>query len=341
MDIKPILQTWSRILVGQVPTLSIEITRECPLRCPGCYAYEENHLGNRGLRSLSDFRGQKLIDRVLALVDEHKPLHLSIVGGDPLVRYRELDELLPRLAYRRIHVQVVTSAFREIPQSWASIPLLRISVSIDGLQPEHDLRRKPATYEKILRNIQGHHVAVHCTITRAMVGRENYLDEFLAFWSSNPAVEKIWMSTFTPQVGEYPEECLTAAEKHWLTKKLLLLRQEFPKLDMPVGLIKEFSTPPDSPSRCIFAKTTQTISADLVTRVEPCQLGGKPDCSRCGCIASMGLNAIGNYRLVGSLTAGQLFWASAAIGDWVKRNRKHTLPAWNVPDRREVEFPRT
>lgn len=319
MDIKPVPQTWGRVLVGRVPTLSIEITRECPLRCPGCYAYGETHLGDRGLRSVSDFRGKELVDRVLALVDEHKPLHLSIVGGDPLVRYRELDALLPQLANKGIHVQVVTSAFREIPKPWASIPLLRVSVSIDGLQPDHDIRRKPATYEKILRNIKGHHVAVHCTITNTMVKRENYLDEFLTFWTANPAVEKIWMSIFTPQLGENPAECLTANERERVVQKLLILRKEYPKLDMPVGLIKEFSRPPQSPSRCIFAKTTRTLSADLSTQVQPCQLGGTPDCSRCGCIASMGLNAVGNYSVIGPLKAGHIFWFSAAIGDWVDR----------------------
>ncbi len=326
MDIKPVLQTWGRVLLGRVPTLSLEITRECPLRCPGCYAYEENHLGGRDLRSLSDFQGQELIDRVLALVDEHKPLHLSIVGGDPLVRYRELDALLPRLADKGIHVQVVTSAFREIPRSWASIPLLRISVSIDGLQPDHDVRRTPATYERIQRNIQGHHIAVHCTITSAMVKRDDYLDEFVAFWAANPAVEKIWMSIFTPQSGQNPAECPTAAERDRLVQKLLVLREAYPKLDMPVGLIREISSPPQSPSRCIFAKTTRAVSADLSTRVDPCQLGGDPDCSRCGCIASMGLNAIGNHRLLGPLTAGHIFWASATVGDWVKRTKRGTYP---------------
>ncbi len=132
MDVKPVLQTWGRILTGRVPTLSVEITRECPLRCPGCYAYEENHLGDRGLRSVADFKGQELVERMLALVEKHKPLHLSIVGGDPLVRYRELDVLLPQFAAQGIHVQVVTSAFRPIPLSWASIPKLRVTVSVDG-----------------------------------------------------------------------------------------------------------------------------------------------------------------------------------------------------------------
>jgi sulfatase maturation enzyme AslB (radical SAM superfamily) len=153
LRIKPILQTWGRTLRGRAPSLSIEITRECPLRCPGCYAYEDAHLGTTNLRSLSDFKGQELIARVLALMDQYKPLHLSIVGGEPLVRYRELDVLLPQLV-KRAHIQVVTSAFRPIPLAWAALPNLQLVVSIDGLQPEHDLRRKPATYERILRNIR-------------------------------------------------------------------------------------------------------------------------------------------------------------------------------------------
>jgi hypothetical protein len=105
---------------------------------------------------------------------------------------------VPQLV-KRAHIHVVTSAFRPIPLSWAILPNLQLVVSVDGLQPEHDVRRKPATYERILRNIQGHHIAVHCTITSAMMKRGGYITEFVGFWAANPAVEKIWMSIFTPQ----------------------------------------------------------------------------------------------------------------------------------------------
>src|SRR6266513_5368815 len=123
LAIKPVLQTWCRTLRGRVPSLSIEITKECPLRCPGCYAYEDTHLGTTNLRSLSDFKGQELIARVLNVMVRYKLLHLSIVGGDPIVRYREIEILLPQLV-KRTHVQVVTSAFRPIPASWATLPNL-------------------------------------------------------------------------------------------------------------------------------------------------------------------------------------------------------------------------
>ena len=318
LRIKPVLQTWGRVLRGRVPSLSIEITRECPLRCPGCYAYEDAHLGTTNLRSLSDFKGDELIRRTLNVVAEHDPLHLSIVGGDPLVRYRELEILLPQLV-ERTHVQVVTSAFRTIPASWATLPNLQIVVSIDGLPPEHDARRKPATYERILRHIQGQHIAVHCTITSAMMKRSGYLSDFLDFWAANPAVEKIWMSTFTPQRGAVNVECLTSAERTTVVETLLRLRQHQPKLDMQEGMIREFLSPPASPDRCIFAQTTHTLSADFKTSVKPCQFGGDPDCSRCGCIASMGLAAVGHQKLIGPITAGHIFWTSHAIGRHLQR----------------------
>src|SRR4051812_38608268 len=167
MNQSNVLQAWGRILTGRYPSLSIEITRECPLKCPGCYAYEPTHLGDGAgpLRSLTDYKGDMLVERVLDLVREHRPLHISIVGGEPLVRFRELNVLLPRLSEMGVAVQLVTSAVREIPREWNSIPNLFLVVSIDGLQPDHDLRRKPATYDRIQQNIRGHKITVHCTIT--------------------------------------------------------------------------------------------------------------------------------------------------------------------------------
>src|SRR6202041_68818 len=190
-----IIQAWGKILRGEQPTLSIEITRECPLRCPGCYAYEDGHLGGgQTLRQLIDHKGQALVDGVLEIVDHLKPLHLSIVGGDPLVRYRELELLIPRLLDRGIHVQVVTSAFRPLPPSWAMLPHMNVVVSIDGLQPEHDLRRAPATYDRILKNIAGQKITIHCTVTGQIMKRPGYLKEFLEFWSPRTEIHKVWFS---------------------------------------------------------------------------------------------------------------------------------------------------
>ena len=98
------------------------------------------------------------------------------------MRYRELSRILPRLAAQGIHTQVVTSAVRPIPIEWASLPNLELSVSIDGLQPEHDARRQPATYDRILKHIAGRRVTVHCTVTRQQARRVGYVEEFVDTW---------------------------------------------------------------------------------------------------------------------------------------------------------------
>ena len=81
-------------------------------------------------------------------------------------------------------------------------------VSIDGLQPEHDVRRTPATYDRIIKHIEGHKITVHCTVTRQQVNRSGYIEEFLRIWSDKKEVEKIWVSLYTPQIGEISEERL-------------------------------------------------------------------------------------------------------------------------------------
>src|SRR5688572_12978708 len=107
---REVMQAWGRILTGYRPNLSVEITRECPLRCPGCYAYGDEHLGGEvTLRGLADYKGGELVSRFMQLIDERRPIHVSIVGGEPLVRYRELNDILPELAARGIHTQLVTS----------------------------------------------------------------------------------------------------------------------------------------------------------------------------------------------------------------------------------------
>ena len=325
---RQLAQAWGRILTGYRPNLSIEITKECPLRCPGCYAYGDEHLGGDvTLRGLSDYKGDELVSRFMAMIDRHRPLHVSIVGGEPLVRYRELNKILPMLAERDIHTQLVTSAVRPIPTEWIGLNRLQVVVSIDGLQPEHDVRRTPATYERILKHIVGHQITVHCTVTRQQVRRDGYLEEFLTFWQQNPHTRLIWVSLYTPQVGEISIERLTKDDRARVIADLRRLRTSVPKLQMLDGMLNVYANPPQSPQDCIFAQTTECYSSDLEKRITPCQFGGKPDCSNCGCIASAGLEAIGRHRLKGGLPVGKIFYASVSVGRAVERLRSTVQPS--------------
>jgi len=323
MKLGDVFKGWGRILMGYQPFLSIEITRSCPLHCPGCYAYNLTHLSGIGsLKDMEDYRDRRLIDGVLSLVEKYRPLHLSIVGGEPLLRARELDILLPKLSAKGIGIQIVTSGVTAIPDSWKGITGLQIVVSVDGLPKEHNARRSPATYDRILKNIAGTPIIVHCVISSQMTGHPGYFEEFLEFWTGQPEVEGIWFSFFTPQKSEYNTENLGIAEKKDVLRELTMLRPRFPKLYLPDPVVNGYLSPPSSPEECIFARTTLNYSSDLITTISPCQFGGDPDCSQCGCMATAGLAAVGDHRLFGIVPLHAIFSVSGKIGENVKKKRE-------------------
>lgn len=194
-------------------------------------------------------------------------------------------------------------------------------MSIDGLQPEHDVRRAPATYDRIQKHIVSHQITVHCTVTRQQINRPGYLDEFLRFWSAKEETRRIWMSLYTPQIGEDSPERLTPADRQRVVADLMALRLRYPKLEAPKGLLDVFANPPASPDECVFSQTTTTVSADLKTRITPCQFGGAPDCSNCGCMASAGLAAVTRHHLFGVIPISALFTGSMKIGRRVQQLR--------------------
>jgi hypothetical protein len=147
-----------------------------------------------------------------------------------------------------------------------------------------------------------------------MMKRPGYLAEFLEFWTPRPEIKKVWFSLFTPQIGDQMPEILGSAERARAIEEMSRLRKQYPKLDMPEVVIRQFATPPQSPQDCVFALTTQTLSADLQTKITPCQFGGNPDCASCGCVASMGLASVAAHKLGGILSVGAIFKASIKIG---------------------------
>jgi MoaA/NifB/PqqE/SkfB family radical SAM enzyme len=327
---RDLARAWWRVLNGHVPMLSIEITRECPLSCPGCYAYGDSHLGGETtLRELSDFRGEALVNGVIDLVRCHKPMHVSLVGGEPMIRHRELDRILPALSEMGVFSMVVTSGVIAIPQAWMEIPRLRVAVSVDGLPEHHDVRRKPATYERILNNIEGRSINVHWVITRPMLARTSYLEEYVAFWNTRREVDHIWVSLYSPQMGEESPERLLPADRERIALELPRLRKTYKKLLLPEGMARAFVKPPKNPDDCLFSKMSMNYSADLRTHVEPCVFGGNPDCSQCGCSISSALHWIRDVKIAGPLKVGHMVQSSLNVGSAVRKLTGET----NTPNR--------
>lgn len=329
MSRSSIIQAWGRILLGNSPVLAIEITNRCPLSCPGCYAYSPQHVNGLSIEDMSELVGDKLVRAILELIDRRRPLGLFIVGGEPLVRYRELDELLPQLCARGINMEIVTSAVRPIPLAWAELPGLTMVVSIDGPREEHDARRKPATYDRILKHIEGHQIVVHCTVTRRLMLGERRLEVFMEFWQNRPETRAIRVSLYTPQIGETSEDIMSAEMRAETVAELERLKPLCPKLRLTPAMVEAYLNPPEKPEDCVFAKVTDCLTSDLESRVEPCQLGGTPDCQNCGCVASVGLQAVANTPILGGFKVGHIYNVSSKVGRGIRsvRSRFNGTPS--------------
>ena len=95
-----------------------------------------------------------------------------------------------------------------------------------------------------------------------------------------------------------------------------------PKLhDMIPSVVRGYLSPPSNPDACIFSKTTACLSADIKKPITPCQYGGAPDCSQCGCIASAGLAAVARHQLFGFIPVGMIFNGSLKVGERMRRMR--------------------
>ena len=165
-------------------------------------------------------------------------------------------------------------------------------------------------------------VTVHCTVTSQMARRVGSFEEFVRFWSERPEVQRIWFSLFTPQKRHVCEEILDPPTRRSTIEELARLRPHFPKLVVPEAVLEGYRRPPASPEDCLFARTTTCLTADLASRITPCQFGGDPDCSQCGCMASAGIQSIAEIRLLGLLPLRTIYDASERVGRTLSRLRR-------------------
>jgi hypothetical protein len=250
-----------------------------------------------------------------------------------MVRHRELSRILPELSRMQVFALVVTSGVLPVPAEWMSLPRVRVAISVDGLPEHHDIRRKPATYERILKNIEGREVNIHWVITRPMLERAGYLEEYVKFWSERAETNRTWVSVYTPQIGEQSPETLTPADRETVARELPSLAKRYPKLLFNDGLANAFLHPPKNPDDCLFAKMSANYSADFETRVEPCVFGGAPDCSQCGCAASSGLHWVRGMKVAGPVKVDHFVGSSVKVGLMMNRLRSRAArpTRWNTP----------
>ncbi len=164
-------------------TIDLQVTERCNLRCQHCYQedYTYPHPPFETLlsvvRQCADFIDTARRSPSFAGVGDIRA-SFTLTGGEPLVHPRFFD-LLDQICADsgRFSARVLTNATlvdRAIASELSRRPLELISISLDGLEGTHDLRRGKHSFARTLQGI-AHLVAADIpTVVSFTAGRDNY-----------------------------------------------------------------------------------------------------------------------------------------------------------------------
>ena len=150
--------------------LMLEPTHLCNLACEGCGKIREFE---------STIRDVLPVETCLKAVEECGAPIVSICGGEPTI-YPHLDELVTELLRRKKFIYLCTNAIKleKFLRKWTPSPYLTINVSMDGLEPTHDLvRSRKGLYQIDIRMIKLAKSLGYRVVTNTTVYKETKVDE--------------------------------------------------------------------------------------------------------------------------------------------------------------------
>jgi hopanoid biosynthesis associated radical SAM protein HpnH len=150
--------------------LMLEPTHLCNLACEGCGKIREFE---------STIRQMLPLETCLKAVEECGAPIVSICGGEPTI-YPHLDALVQELLRRKIFVYLCTNGMRldRFLDKWRPSPYLTINISMDGLEPTHDLvRSRKGLYQIDIRMIKLAKSLGYRVVTNTTVYKETKVEE--------------------------------------------------------------------------------------------------------------------------------------------------------------------
>jgi hopanoid biosynthesis associated radical SAM protein HpnH len=161
--------------------LMLEPTHLCNLACEGCGKIREFE---------STIRDMLPLETCLRAVEECGAPIVSICGGEPTI-YPHLGELVSELIRRKKFVYLCTNAIKLdkwLPQ-WKPSPYLTINVSMDGLEPTHDLvRSRKGLYQIDIRMIKLAKSLGFRIVTNTTIYKETKIEEIEQLFAELEAI---------------------------------------------------------------------------------------------------------------------------------------------------------
>jgi MoaA/NifB/PqqE/SkfB family radical SAM enzyme len=265
---------------------SVDVTNQCNLRCDHCYFFEQDHAVQWSFE-----QWRELFEQMKD--NGFRFYQCTWVGGEPLLRPEIIE--LGRQYFK--YSTVTTNGSLPLPD-WKDVSWY---ISVDGGRQNHErMRNTPGLYDTILHTIdqsQGLKITIAYCITR-----ENCYEISAALdeWSWNPKVRSMVFSFFTPVRGLDDSLWLGWEQKDrildLLIEKKKLYGAFIVNTERALRLMKS-DRARSVTDRCPFAEKSFALGPAGITK-EPCMLGPKADCDRCGCVVPFYLKSLTDRRLV-------------------------------------------
>jgi MoaA/NifB/PqqE/SkfB family radical SAM enzyme len=280
---------------------SIDVSKECNLRCRHCYFFEQ------------DYEGELAVGEWIAKLEELRRttsrtefpfFQCTWVGGEPLIR----KDLIERGRKYFRHNTVVTNGTIPLPD-WRDV---HFYISIDGDEETHEyIRKKKGIYKRAMRNVAEHpelDVTIAYCITKDNV---HCIEQAVKDWAEAGA-SHMTFDFYTPIETIEEPLFLPLAERDFALDMLLSLKRiygEFFVLPERVFRLMKSDVCKQVTDHCLFSTHSFAFGPDGTPK-EKCMMGPKADCDRCGCVVPFYLASLVNRRLITRDIASE--WARAA-----------------------------
>ena len=265
---------------------SVDVTDQCNLRCDHCYFFEQDHDTQWTLE-----QWRELFERMKS--EGFRFYQCTWVGGEPLLRPEIIE--LGRSYFK--YSTVTTNGSIPLPD-WKDVSWY---ISVDGGRLIHEqMRNLPGLYDTIRQTIEqseGLKITIAYCITQENCSE---ISASLEEWGGNPKVRNMVFSFFTPVRGLDDSLWLGWDEKDRLLELLIEKKKLYGDFIVNTKRALRLMKSDRSRSvtdRCLFAEKSFALGSDGIAK-EPCMLGPKADCDRCGCVVPFYLKSLTDRNMV-------------------------------------------
>jgi MoaA/NifB/PqqE/SkfB family radical SAM enzyme len=260
------------------PSAMVNVTNRCNLRCTHCFVFRD---GNpNGLDR--EMKPERVLSELRRLRDRHGIRRMLWMGGEPMLRWRMLEEGLGLFEQNTITTN-------------GTVPLkdfasdLTYVISLDGPREVNDVVRGQGTFDRVIKTVAAIPEGFRPTVMiQCVLHRENqdHLEELVEALLPT-RVQGLTFSFYVPRAGEVSAQAWETLEEREIAIDLVLeLKQRHPNFIWSSRRSLELMRPATAKlvtDNCPLLQTTLPLYIEGNDFTTPfCCYGNDVDCDRCG-----------------------------------------------------------